>query len=89
MQEVWQDFVKACCIALTLAESAITLHAVTPTQRLAEVLLGQPLADYVADKRDDGKSWQQIASRLNHDTSGVVDVSRETLRQWYGGEVAA
>ena len=60
----------------------------TSTQRLAALLLEQPLDDYVATKRANGRSWQHIADRLSADTGGEINVSRETLRLWYG-EVAA
>jgi hypothetical protein len=62
----------------------------TPTQRLAAIMLGRPLADYVAAKRTARPrwTWQQIADELALDTDGDVVVSREALRQWYG-DVAA
>ena len=61
----------------------------TPTQRLAALLLEQPLADYVATKRLDGQPWASIAADLSLDTGGAVDVSRETLRLWFGDKAAA
>jgi len=62
----------------------------TPTQRLAAMKLGRPLADYVAAKRNARPrwTWQQIADQLADDTDGEIAVSREALRQWYG-DVAA
>jgi hypothetical protein len=62
----------------------------TPTQHLASLKLGVPLAEYVADKRSQSPrwSWGLIAEQLAADTDGVVDISREALRRWYG-EVAA
>ena len=56
----------------------------TPTQQLASIKLGRPLADYVAEKRATGSPWSSIAADLSLDTDGTVDVSRETLRLWYG-----
>ena len=63
----------------------------TPTQRLAAVKLGRPLADYVAEKRTARPQWpwKLIAEQLAADTDGEIDVSHESLRQWYGTEVAA
>lgn len=29
-------------------------------------------------------TWQAIAADLSLDTDGVVNISRETLRLWYG-----
>ncbi len=67
-------------------------ETLTPSQRLAEKVLGRPLAEYVIEKRAQERpkwSWQDIAAQLNDDTSGEVSVNAETLRQWYGTEVAA
>lgn len=62
----------------------------TPTQRLASIKLGRPLADYVAEKRTARPkwSWEMIADQLGVDTDGEVVVSREALRLWFG-DVAA
>ena len=59
--------------------------ASTANQRLAEALLQRPLADYVAEKRSSAPKWpwRMIAEQLAADTSGQVQVSHETLRQWY------
>jgi len=58
----------------------------TPTQRLAAIELGRPLADYVTEKRTGHPrwTWTQIADQLADDTNGEIVVSREALRQWYG-----
>lgn len=63
----------------------------TPTQRLAERILGRPLAEYVTEKRNARPqwSWRLIAEQLAEDTHGEVVVTRESLRNWYGQEVAA
>jgi hypothetical protein len=77
---------------LTLADFAIKMQAVpdspTPLQRLATVLLGQDLAEWVAERRDPEvrHSWQLIARQLRKATAGEVDVSGETLRVWYGAD---
>lgn len=57
---------------------------VNSTQRLAGVLLQQPLAEWVTQWRGNGEGWESIASRLRHTTSSEVHVSGETLRRWYG-----
>jgi hypothetical protein len=54
----------------------------TPTQRLAEILLRQPVTEYVAAKRAEGRSWRLIARDLYEDTAGEIDVTYETLRGW-------
>lgn len=55
----------------------------SPAHRLADVLLDQPLADYVADRRRDGASWRRISLDLRDDTDGQVDITYETLRAWF------
>jgi hypothetical protein len=63
----------------------------TPAQRLADALLGYPLAVYVTEKRTAFPqwSWRQIANRLERDTNGQVEVTGETLRLWFREDVAA
>ena len=56
----------------------------TPTQHLASLKLGRDLGEYVAEKRNTNQSWQSIADDLTIDTDGVVNVTREALRLWYG-----
>lgn len=62
----------------------------TATQRLASVILGQDLGEWVAERRAHPyePSWQAIADELREVTDNEVDVSRETLRLWYGQRVA-
>ena len=62
------------------------MENLTPTQRLAAIKLGRPLADYVIEKRTARPSftWSMIAEDLAVDTDGEIVVSREALRQWYG-----
>lgn len=57
----------------------------TPTQRLAEHLLGRSLAEYIAEKRNARPrwSWQLIAEQLAEDTAGQVSVSHEAVRNWH------
>lgn len=56
----------------------------TPNQRLATLLLRQPLDEWVDERRDTGATWQAIADELAKVTAGQVAVTREALRLWYG-----
>ena len=60
----------------------------TPTQQLAEAVavqrFGYPLDQWVADQRDAGASWRTIANKLSVQTDSIINVSWETLRNWYG-----
>lgn len=60
----------------------------TPTQRLASLLLGTDVRDFIAQKRAEGRPWRFVARDLYDATDGQVDVTYETLRQWFG-EAAA
>jgi hypothetical protein len=66
-------------------------QSLTPSQRLAEIALGRPLAEYVAEKRNARPRWpwRLIAEQLAADTGGEINVTHETLRGWYADEVAA
>ena len=67
------------------------MENLTPSQRLAGIELGRPLADYVTEKRTARPrwTWRMIADQVAIDTDGKINVSHESLRQWYGTEVAA
>lgn len=63
----------------------------TPSQRLAEHLLGRPLVEYVAEKRNARPrwSWRMIAEQLSKDTGGQVQLSAEGLRVAYSDRIPA
>lgn len=62
--------------------------APTTTQRLADLLLGQPVIEWVEAHRppqvaeEDKTSYRMLARRLRELTDGQVDVAGETLRLW-------
>jgi hypothetical protein len=58
-----------------------TPASVTPTRRLCDALLGRSLDEYVAERRDQGRSWRRICMDLLNDIG--VDVHFATLRSWY------
>ncbi len=60
----------------------------TPTQRLATLLLGADVLDFIAERRSAGRAWRFIARDLHDATDGQIDVTYETLRLWHG-ETAA
>lgn len=60
--------------------------ALTPTQRLATLLLGSDLGQWVSERRnppDIRRSWRVISNELRRATDGQIDVTGETLRGWY------
>lgn len=54
----------------------------TATQRLADLLLDEPVETFVSRKRSEGRSWRLIARDLFTLTDGQVDVTTQTLRMW-------
>ena len=56
-----------------------------PLQRLAEVIMGEPLAPWIASRREPEfrRSWRVIANELAAATGGEVVVSGEAVRTWY------
>lgn len=60
----------------------------TPKQRLASVLLGQPVAPWIRARRP-GKSWRLIGIELREATNGEIDVPIQTLINWSPDPVPA
>lgn len=54
----------------------------TATQRLADILLDEPVETFVSRKRSEGRSWRLIARDIYTLTDGQVDVTTQTLRMW-------
>lgn len=59
----------------------------TPYRDLVDYLFtelrGYPFSDWVADERDRGRSWRQIAEDLSRLTDGQVEVSHAALHTWF------
>lgn len=55
----------------------------SPRQQLATLLLGRPVMVYLHGLRDTGLSLNGISVQLSDDTGGQVEVSYETIRQWF------
>jgi hypothetical protein len=61
---------------------------VTPTRRLADLLLEGGLEHFVRSRRAEDRSWRLIARDIWEASDGQVDVTHETLRSWFPDEVA-
>jgi len=59
----------------------------TAKQRLADLVLGRPLAEFVAERRADGTAWRRIAQDLTDATDGSLDISGESLRSWFCDDI--
>ena len=53
-----------------------------PRQRLATLLLGRPVLDFIAEHRANGASYRTVALALRDATDGEIDVSDVTVRSW-------
>lgn len=54
----------------------------TPTQRLAGMLLGQPVLEWLAPQVEAGASCRDLARSLRAATNGQVDLTGESIRKW-------
>jgi hypothetical protein len=60
----------------------------TANQRLASLLLGQPVDQWLTQRRESGRSWRLIARDLYDATNGQVDMTYEALRRWLPEDAA-
>jgi len=68
---------------------ASSLQTVSESLWLLTTGLGYPLADWVDDQRDAGKSWRSICIEVRDKTDGHLDLPPQTLLNWYGASQAA
>lgn len=61
----------------------------TPNQKLASILLGQDVADWIRTQRAEGNSWRIVSRNLYEATNHQVDVTYEALRAWAGEDIAS
>lgn len=54
----------------------------TPNMKLASILLGQDVREWIAGRRNDGRSWRLISRDLYEATNKQVDVTHEAIRSW-------
>jgi hypothetical protein len=52
------------------------------TQQLADIVLDRPVEEYVAERREAGRSWRMVTRDLAEATGGRIDVTEVTLRSW-------
>lgn len=56
----------------------------TDKRRLADLIMGRSVCDFIEERRVAGASWRQIKVDLEKATDGQVKVQHETLRRWAG-----
>lgn len=61
----------------------MTTRLQRPTNRqLADILLGEPIEDWLRARRDEGRSLREIAALLSERTSGRVVLSHQAVNRW-------
>lgn len=60
----------------------------SPHKRLAAAALGQPVTEWIAIRRADGRSWREIAADLADATDGQIVVTHEAVRGWHEATAA-
>lgn len=58
-------------------------------ERLASLLLGRPVGEFICEHADDDRSLTWIRKALATATNGEVDVTRETVRKWRDRHLAS
>jgi hypothetical protein len=58
-------------------------------QKLAEHVWRGDLEQFVREARKAGRPWRDIAREVWVASKGVIDVSEQTLRNWYPDTVSA
>lgn len=61
----------------------------TPLMALADLLLGQPVQDWVRGRRDEKVSFRRIALELHEKTGGQISVTDNTIRAWAAEQPSA
>jgi len=61
----------------------------TPNQKLAGMLLGKPVKDYIQERRDAGRSWRLVARDLYEATNGQIDITYQAAKNWAADKDAA
>jgi hypothetical protein len=77
-----QDFLKLILARLQNCHYRRSMQSPSARQRLADELLGRPVAQFIAEHRAAGSTWTEVAFALREATSGEISVSGEALRQW-------
>lgn len=54
----------------------------TPTQRLASLLLREPVLPWIRQRREAGKTWRAVADDLRTMTKGEIDIPHQTIAYW-------
>ena len=54
----------------------------SPTRQLAELILNQPIQEWITARRAEGLSWRSLERELYRETDGRVNTTYETIRKW-------
>ena len=51
-------------------------------QHLADTILGQPVEQWITDRREAGVTWRAISRDLEDASDGKLRVTEKTIRLW-------
>lgn len=55
----------------------------TARQRLASLILGRSVLDFIAERRANDMPYRRIAAELRDATDGEIDLSDVAIRSWW------
>ncbi len=65
------------------------MDPLTPNQKLAGMILGKPVKDYIRERRALGRSWRLVARDLYEVTNGQIDITYQAAKNWSADEDTA
>lgn len=68
------------------ASNPLTRHR-TDLHRFADYILDGRMDEIVRELREEGKSWETAARYVWLRTDELIDISGQTLQNWYRGEI--
>ena len=58
------------------------MNQLTPNQKLAGMILGKPVKDFIRERRALGRSWRLVARDLYEATNGQIDITHQAAQNW-------
>lgn len=58
------------------------MDTLTPNQKLAGMILGKPVKQYIRERRAAGRSWRLVARDLYDATNGQIDITYQAAKNW-------
>lgn len=65
------------------------MSAPTTRMRLADLILGRPVVEFIGERRAAGQSWPAIRDALREATGGEIAITWQAVQQWHGKSAGA